>query len=163
MPSATTENARIPTPSSSAMVATSLCIKVSRYPLLYGHSGSRIDIQIVMEFLIFPKDNGSVESVPSLPTSLSSVLLPHLSSVHLTDAASLQSCVLCPNSYGAFKQTTTAQWAHLLCAIWVPDTGVSNTVYMEPIDGVENISRNRWKLVRRPSFRLPLLSLMRHR
>ncbi|ORY92515.1 hypothetical protein BCR35DRAFT_273628 [Leucosporidium creatinivorum] len=57
------------------------------------------------------------------------------------------SCVLCPNSYGAFKQTTTAQWAHLLCAIWVPDTGVSNTVYMEPIDGVENISKNRWKLV----------------
>ncbi|KAM0752244.1 hypothetical protein T439DRAFT_299983 [Meredithblackwellia eburnea MCA 4105] len=57
------------------------------------------------------------------------------------------SCVLCPNSYGAFKQTTTAQWAHLLCAIWIPDTGVSNTVYMEPIDGVENISKNRWKLV----------------
>ncbi|KAI5475586.1 Bromodomain and PHD finger domain containing protein 3 [Pseudohyphozyma bogoriensis] len=56
-------------------------------------------------------------------------------------------CVLCPNSYGAFKQTTTAQWAHLVCAIWVPDTGVSNTVYMEPIDGVENISKNRWKLV----------------
>lgn len=73
--------------------------------------------------------------------------------------------MLCPNSYGAFKQTTQAQWAHLLCvpsielpglglthrkcscAIWVPDTGVSNTVYMEPIDGVENISKNRWKLV----------------
>ncbi|KAL8280581.1 hypothetical protein RQP46_006904 [Phenoliferia psychrophenolica] len=57
------------------------------------------------------------------------------------------SCVLCPNSYGAFKQTTTAHWAHLLCAIWIPDTGVSNTVYMEPIDGVENISKNRWKLI----------------
>jgi NuA3 HAT complex component NTO1 len=55
--------------------------------------------------------------------------------------------VLCPNAYGAFKQTTTAQWAHLLCAIWIPDTGVSNTVYMEPIDGVENISKSRWKLV----------------
>ncbi|SCV67412.1 BQ2448_5023 [Microbotryum intermedium] len=56
-------------------------------------------------------------------------------------------CVLCPNSYGAFKQTTTAHWAHLLCAIWIPDTGVSNTVYMEPIDGVENISKSRWKLI----------------
>ncbi|BGP15944.1 hypothetical protein JCM10213_003625 [Rhodosporidiobolus nylandii] len=56
-------------------------------------------------------------------------------------------CVLCPNPYGAFKQTTTSQWAHLLCAIWIPDTGVSNTVYMEPVDGIETISRGRWKLV----------------
>ncbi|BGO99461.1 NuA3 HAT complex component NTO1 [Rhodotorula toruloides] len=56
-------------------------------------------------------------------------------------------CVLCPNSYGAFKQTTTGQWAHLLCAIWVPETGVSNTVYMEPVDGLENIPKSRWKLV----------------
>ncbi|SGZ28341.1 BQ5605_C027g10317 [Microbotryum silenes-dioicae] len=61
-------------------------------------------------------------------------------------------CVLCPNSYGAFKQTTTAHWAHLLCAIWIPDTGVSNTVYMEPIDGIENISKSRWKLDVAPSL-----------
>ncbi|GAA6027545.1 hypothetical protein JCM8097_007915 [Rhodosporidiobolus ruineniae] len=56
-------------------------------------------------------------------------------------------CVLCPNPYGAFKQTTTGQWAHLLCAIWIPDTGVSNTVYMEPVDGVDTIQKSRWKLV----------------
>jgi len=49
--------------------------------------------------------------------------------------------------YGAFKQTTTGHWGHLLCAIWIPETGVSNTVYMEPIDGVENIPKSRWKLV----------------
>ena len=99
-----------------------------------------------MEFRTSQKDNGSVENAPFLPINPSSVLsLRHTR--HCTDGE-FQSCVLCPNSYGAFKQTTTAQWAHLLCAIWVPDTGVSNTVYMEPIDGVENISRNRWKLVR---------------
>ncbi|GAA5981832.1 hypothetical protein JCM10908_004626 [Rhodotorula pacifica] len=56
-------------------------------------------------------------------------------------------CVLCPNSYGAFKQTTTGQWAHLLCAIWVPETGVVNTVYMEPVDGLEAIPKSRWKLL----------------
>ncbi|GAA5870797.1 hypothetical protein JCM1840_006807 [Sporobolomyces johnsonii] len=56
-------------------------------------------------------------------------------------------CVLCPNSYGAFKQTTTGHWGHLLCGIWIPETGVSNTVYMEPIDGVETIPKSRWKLV----------------
>ncbi|TNY23428.1 hypothetical protein DMC30DRAFT_444324 [Rhodotorula diobovata] len=56
-------------------------------------------------------------------------------------------CVLCPRPYGAFKQTTTGQWAHLLCAIWIPDTSVSNTVYMEPVDGIEHIPKSRWKLV----------------
>ncbi|GAA6024158.1 hypothetical protein JCM11491_001018 [Sporobolomyces phaffii] len=55
-------------------------------------------------------------------------------------------CVFCPQPFGAFKQTTTGHWGHLLCAIWIPETGVSNTVYMEPIDGVENVPKSRWKL-----------------
>ena len=55
--------------------------------------------------------------------------------------------MLCPTDYGAFKQTTNGKWAHLLCAIWINETGVSNTVYMEPIDGVEAIPKGRWKLV----------------
>ncbi|KAG0148574.1 hypothetical protein CROQUDRAFT_90071 [Cronartium quercuum f. sp. fusiforme G11] len=55
-------------------------------------------------------------------------------------------CVLCPNSYGAFKQTAENQWAHLLCAIHIPETGVGNAMYMEPIDGVRNIPKQRWKL-----------------
>jgi NuA3 HAT complex component NTO1 len=59
------------------------------------------------------------------------------------------SCVMCPSEGGAFKQTTTGKWAHLLCAIWIPEAGVGNTVYMEPIDGVEMITKQRWKLVRR--------------
>ncbi|GAK67398.1 bromodomain and PHD finger-containing protein 3 isoform X5 [Moesziomyces antarcticus] len=56
------------------------------------------------------------------------------------------SCLLCPHEGGAFKQTTTGKWAHLLCAMWVPETGVSNPVYMEPIDSVERIPKARWKL-----------------
>ena len=57
-------------------------------------------------------------------------------------------CLFCPNSSGAFKQTTSLQWAHLLCAMWIPEVGVSNPVYMEPVDGVERIPKSRWKLVR---------------
>lgn len=56
------------------------------------------------------------------------------------------SCILCPHEGGAFKQTTTGKWAHLLCATWIPETGVSNPVYMEPIDSVERIPKARWKL-----------------
>ncbi|KAM6497478.1 bromodomain and PHD finger-containing protein 3 [Amanita muscaria] len=56
------------------------------------------------------------------------------------------SCVLCPNEGGAFKQTVTGDWVHLLCAIWVPETRVANEVFMEPITGVDKISKQRWKL-----------------
>ncbi|KLT46484.1 hypothetical protein CC85DRAFT_281589 [Cutaneotrichosporon oleaginosum] len=57
------------------------------------------------------------------------------------------SCLFCPNEGGAFKQTTTGLWAHLLCAIWIPELGVGNAIYMEPVEGVENVPKSRWKLV----------------
>jgi hypothetical protein len=55
---------------------------------------------------------------------------------------------LCPNEGGAFKQTLHGEWVHLLCAIWIPETRVANEVFMEPITGVNKISKQRWKLVR---------------
>ncbi|KAH6915692.1 bromodomain and PHD finger-containing protein 3 [Coprinopsis sp. MPI-PUGE-AT-0042] len=55
-------------------------------------------------------------------------------------------CALCPNEGGAFKQTVTGDWVHLLCAIWLPETRVANEVFMEPITGVEGISKQRWRL-----------------
>ncbi|KAJ8695552.1 hypothetical protein PTI98_008146 [Pleurotus ostreatus] len=56
------------------------------------------------------------------------------------------SCILCPNEGGAFKQTVHGEWVHLLCAIWVPETRVANDVFMEPITGIERISKQRWRL-----------------
>ncbi|KAJ4475028.1 bromodomain and PHD finger-containing protein 3 [Lentinula aciculospora] len=56
------------------------------------------------------------------------------------------SCILCPNEGGAFKQTINGEWVHLLCAIWVPETRVANEVFMEPVVGVDKISKQRWKL-----------------
>ncbi|KAJ7582101.1 PHD-zinc-finger like domain-containing protein [Mycena floridula] len=56
------------------------------------------------------------------------------------------SCILCPAEGGAFKQTITGEWVHLLCAIWVPETQVVNETFMEPITNVPEIPRNRWKL-----------------
>jgi hypothetical protein len=55
-------------------------------------------------------------------------------------------CILCPNEGGAFKQTNTNKWAHLTCAMWIPECQIQNTVYMEPIEGVETIPKSRWKL-----------------
>ncbi|EOQ99494.1 hypothetical protein E3P92_03270 [Wallemia ichthyophaga] len=57
------------------------------------------------------------------------------------------SCVLCPNEGGAFKQTNNGAWAHVICANWIPETGLSNPVYQEPVEGVDRIPKSRWKLI----------------
>lgn len=56
-------------------------------------------------------------------------------------------CILCPNRYGAFKQTDSGLWVHVFCAIWIPEVHFANTVFLEPVIGIENIDRARWKLM----------------
>lgn len=55
-------------------------------------------------------------------------------------------CIFCPNVDGAFKQTNTLRWSHLLCAIWIPEVTVANMTFMEPITDVEKVPKGRWKL-----------------
>ena len=56
------------------------------------------------------------------------------------------SCIFCPNTEGAFKQTNTSKWAHVVCAVWIPEVSIGNPALMEPISDVENVPKSRWKL-----------------
>ncbi|PHT39227.1 Histone-lysine N-methyltransferase ATX2 [Capsicum baccatum] len=56
-------------------------------------------------------------------------------------------CCLCPVVGGAMKPTTNGRWAHLACAIWIPETCLSDIKKMEPIDGLSRISKDRWRLL----------------
>ncbi|KAH6778423.1 trithorax-like protein 2 [Perilla frutescens var. hirtella] len=56
-------------------------------------------------------------------------------------------CCLCPVVGGAMKPTTDGRWAHLACAIWIPETCLTDVKTMEPIDGLCRINKDRWKLL----------------
>ncbi|CAA7026483.1 unnamed protein product [Microthlaspi erraticum] len=56
-------------------------------------------------------------------------------------------CCLCPVVGGAMKPTSDGRWAHLACAIWIPETCLSDVKKMEPIDGVNKVNKDRWKLL----------------
>ncbi|XP_042059184.1 histone-lysine N-methyltransferase ATX2-like isoform X2 [Salvia splendens] len=56
-------------------------------------------------------------------------------------------CCLCPVVGGAMKPTADGHWAHLACAIWIPETCLSDIKKMEPIDGIDRINKDRWKLI----------------
>ena len=106
-------------------------------------------------FHIYPRANGCVASVLSLPRTLWYVYHhpKYQMFFWLSLISCVKSCFLCPNEGGAFKQTVQGEWVHLLCAIWIPETRVANDVFMEPITGADRISKQRWKLVSVTGFR----------
>ncbi|SPO01123.1 related to bromodomain and PHD finger-containing protein [Cephalotrichum gorgonifer] len=55
-------------------------------------------------------------------------------------------CIFCPNTDGAFKQTNSSKWSHLLCAMWIPEVTLGNHTFMEPVMDVDKVPKTRWKL-----------------
>lgn len=49
-------------------------------------------------------------------------------------------CVLCPNPGGALKSTRSGQkWAHVSCALWIPEVSIGCVERMEPITKISSI------------------------
>ena len=45
----------------------------------------------------------------------------------------LQRCELCPSREGALKRTNNGTWAHVICALYIPEVRFGNVASMEPI------------------------------
>ncbi|MGH0146729.1 UNVERIFIED_CONTAM: hypothetical protein FKN15_027548 [Acipenser sinensis] len=57
-------------------------------------------------------------------------------------------CVLCPQRGGAMKATRAGtKWAHVSCALWIPEVSIACPERMEPITKVSHIPPSRWALV----------------
>lgn len=56
-------------------------------------------------------------------------------------------CVLCPSKDAAtLKRTTQSSWAHMCCAIWLPEVFFQNTEDLSDIH-IANIPKSRWEAV----------------
>ena len=58
-------------------------------------------------------------------------------------------CCLCPNGAdgGALKPTDDGRWAHVSCALWIPEVGFGCKSVCEPVINVEKVAAARWKLL----------------
>lgn len=57
-------------------------------------------------------------------------------------------CELCPNKGGAMKSTRSGmKWAHVSCALWIPEVSIGCVEKMEPITKISSIPTSRWSLV----------------
>ncbi|XP_018327190.1 PHD finger protein rhinoceros-like [Agrilus planipennis] len=57
-------------------------------------------------------------------------------------------CVLCPTKGGAMKATRSGQkWAHVSCALWIPEVSIGCVEKMEPITKISSIPASRWALI----------------
>ncbi|KAK6320738.1 hypothetical protein J4Q44_G00098450 [Coregonus suidteri] len=57
-------------------------------------------------------------------------------------------CQLCPIKGGAMKATRAGtKWAHVSCALWIPEVSIACPERMEPITKVSHIPPSRWALI----------------
>ena len=72
-------------------------------------------------------------------------------------------CELCPSKDGALKRTDNGGWAHVVCALYIPEVRFGNVATMEPII-LALVPQERYNKVRVGRFQVtPALILMCYR
>ncbi|KAK3577242.1 hypothetical protein CHS0354_030523 [Potamilus streckersoni] len=57
-------------------------------------------------------------------------------------------CILCPKTGGAMKSTRSGtKWAHVSCAIWIPEVSIACVEKMEPVTKISQVPASRWALI----------------
>ncbi|XP_076812997.1 uncharacterized protein LOC143459628 [Clavelina lepadiformis] len=57
-------------------------------------------------------------------------------------------CILCDRKGGAMKSTRSGnKWAHVSCALWIPEISIADPERMEPITKVSHVPASRWSLL----------------
>ncbi|XP_022084537.1 protein Jade-3-like [Acanthaster planci] len=57
-------------------------------------------------------------------------------------------CLLCGKKGGAMKSTRSGtKWAHVSCALWIPEVSIGCVERMEPITKISQIPVSRWALI----------------
>ena len=64
---------------------------------------------------------------------------------------------MCPNRDGALKPTDSGGWAHVVCALYIPEVRFGNVTTMEPIM-LHHVPQDRFNKVSSISRRLYLLT-----
>ena len=88
-----------------------------------------------MEFYLFRPGRGIAENASrkrGLPEWYVAHIF-HLSSRVPHYSLISQRCELCPSREGALKRTNNGNWAHVICALYIPEVRFSNVASMEPI------------------------------
>ena len=71
-----------------------------------------------------------------------------LKKVPLSLKKSVDRCVLCPATTGAFKPLhDNTGWCHATCAVWIPETGFHDPATMASVIGIDSVEKSRWRLV----------------
>ncbi|KAG1659752.1 Protein Jade-3 [Nymphon striatum] len=57
-------------------------------------------------------------------------------------------CLFCPKRGGAMKPVKNGnEWAHVSCALWIPEVSIGCVEKMEPITKINQIPSSRWSLL----------------
>jgi hypothetical protein len=67
----------------------------------------------------------------------------------------LPACTICPNRGGVLQRVKGGGWAHLICALWLPELGFEDPATMKMIRSNDHVDPMRFKLVRPPSRHFP--------